>query len=171
MIEIKLIKDPSTSDLRPGTYAVVGRFIPSLSNGKWGYEVVRPVNEETAIVKFPDDDYAQYPEGTFIGAYDNGKLVGLALLLPGDFAYMYLADLEVDLKYRKQGIGSLLMQRAREEARKEGYSGIFTYAQDNNIAACLFYLHNGFRIGGFDTELYRHTPQEEKGDITFYWDF
>ena len=171
MIEIKLIKDPSTIDLRPGTYAVVGRFIPSLSNGKWGYEVVRPVNEETAIVKFPDDDYAQYPEGTFIGAYDNGKLMGLALLLPRDFAYMYLADLEVDLKYRKQGIGSLLMQRAREEARKEGYSGIFTYAQDNNIAACLFYLHNGFRIGGFDTELYRHTPQEEKGDITFYWDF
>ena len=171
MIEIKLIKDPSTIYLRPGTYAVVGRFIPSLSNGKWGYEVVRPVNEETAIVKFPDDDYAQYPEGTFIGAYDNGKLMGLALLLPRDFAYMYLADLEVDLKYRKQGIGSLLMQRAREEARKEGYSGIFTYAQDNNIAACLFYLHNGFRIGGFDTELYRHTPQEEKGDITFYWDF
>ena len=171
MIEIKLIEDPATIDLRPGPFAVVGRFIPSLSNGKWGYEVVRPVNEETAIVKFPDDDYTQYPEGTFIGAYDNGKLVGLALLLPRDFAYMYLADLEVDLDYRKQGVGSLLMQKASEVARKEGYSGIYTYAQDNNVAACLFYLHNGFRIGGFDNELYRHTPQEGKGDITFYWDF
>ena len=171
MIEIKLIEDPATIDLRPAPFAVVGWFIPSLSNGEWGYEVIRSRNEEIPIMKFPDDDYIQYPDGTFIGAYAEGKLVGLALLLPGDFAYMYLADLEVDLDYREQGVGSLLMQKASEVARKEGYSGIYTYAQDNNVAACLFYLHNGFRIGGFDNELYRHTPQEGKGDITFYWDF
>ena len=72
MIEIKLIEDPATIDLRPGSFAVIGRFIPSLSNGKWGYEVVRSVNEEIPIMKFPDDDYAQYPDGTFVGAYDNG---------------------------------------------------------------------------------------------------
>ncbi|HNX16683.1 MAG TPA: GNAT family N-acetyltransferase, partial [Bacilli bacterium] len=46
----------------------------------------------------------------------------------------------------------------------------YTIAQDNNLSACLFYLNNGFRIGGLDTEIYKGTPQEGKSDIFFYKD-
>ena len=42
------------------------------------------------------------------------------------------------------------------------------YKQDNNLSACLFYLKNGFRIGGLDTEVYGGTNQEGKADILFY---
>ena len=38
------------------------------------------------------------------------------------------------------------------------------------LGACLFYLKNGFRIGGFDTEVYQGTRQEGKADIYFYLD-
>ena len=53
-------------------------------------------------------------------------------------------------------------------ARERGYIGLFTQAQDNNLNACLFYLHTGFEIGGFDNHVYNGTSQEGKADIIFY---
>lgn len=38
------------------------------------------------------------------------------------------------------------------------------------IGACLFYLKNGFVIGGLDTNVYKGTSQEGKKDILFYCD-
>ena len=37
-----------------------------------------------------------------------------------------------------------------EEARNQGMRGVYTIGQDNNLSACLFYLKQGFEIGGFD---------------------
>jgi predicted N-acetyltransferase YhbS len=46
----------------------------------------------------------------YIGAYENGKLVGLARAMT-DFVYTtYLADLAVDEKYQHQGIGKELIR-------------------------------------------------------------
>lgn len=50
-----------------------------------------------------------------------------------------------------------------------GYRGLYTQGQDNNLAACLFYIKNGFVIGGLDTEIYTGTSQEGKKDILFYY--
>ena len=69
---------------------------------------------------------------------------------------------------RGRGIGMKLIERAKELAREKGYRGIYVIAQDNNLGACLFFLKCGFRIGGFDTEIYRGTAQEGKSDIIFY---
>ncbi len=46
----------------------------------------------------------------YIGAYENGQLVGLARAMT-DFVYTtYLADLAVDEKYKHQGIGKELIK-------------------------------------------------------------
>jgi len=46
----------------------------------------------------------------YIGAYENGQLVGLARAMT-DFVYTtYLADLAVDQKYQHQGIGKELIK-------------------------------------------------------------
>ena len=46
----------------------------------------------------------------YIGAYENGQLVGLARAMT-DFVYTtYLADLAVDEKYQQQGIGKELIK-------------------------------------------------------------
>ena len=106
----------------------------------------------------------------FIGAYDNNRCVGLAIMQQGFCKYMYLYDLKVNRDCRGMGIGQKLMERAKEVAVQAGYRGVYTIGQDNNLAACLFYLKNGFRIGGLDTEVYNGTKQEGKADIIFYWD-
>ena len=57
-----------------------------------------------------------------------------------------------------------------EKAASENMRGVYTVGQDNNASACLFYMHHGFEIGGFDNRAYRGTAQEEKADIFFYRD-
>lgn len=39
-------------------------------------------------------DYDSMTDSTFLGAYDGDKWVGLAILQPGFFKYMYLYDLK-----------------------------------------------------------------------------
>ena len=92
------------------------------------------------------------------------------MLQPGFFRYLYLYDLKVCQAYRGQKIGALLIDKAREIALQQGYRGLYTQGQDNNVGVCLFYLHYGFHIGGLDTEVYRGTSQEGKADILFYLD-
>ena len=84
--------------------------------------------------------------------------------------YMYLYDLKVNLDYRGLQIGKKLIEKSKEIAVKQGYKGIYTQGQDNNLGACLFYLKNGFVIGGLDTHVYTGTSQEGKSDILFYLD-
>ena len=83
---------------------------------------------------------------------------------------MYLYDLKVNREYRGRGVGRQLVEAAKAAAAEAGYRGIYTIGQDNNLAACLFYIRNGFRIGGLDTEVYKGTKQEGKADIIFYLD-
>lgn len=63
-----------------------------------------------------------------------------------------------------------LIEAAKTVAVDNGYRGIYTQGQDNNLTACLFYIKNGFHIGGLDTEVYKGTKQEGKADIIFYLD-
>ena len=64
----------------------------------------------------------------------------------------------------------VLMARARQAARELGCRGIYTQGQDNNLAACRFYLKHGFVIGGLDTMVYNGTSQQGKSDVIFYLD-
>ena len=71
---------------------------------------------------------------------------------------------------RPADIGRMLIERSKEIAKAHGYNGIYTIGQDNNLAACLFYINCGFNIGGVDTNVYKGTSQEGKSDIYFYLD-
>lgn len=54
----------------------------------------------------------------YIGAYENGQLVGLARAMT-DFVYTtYLADLAVDEKYQHQGIGKELIKMLKKNIPK-----------------------------------------------------
>lgn len=122
---------------------------------------------------FPDENYCyenMAENTTFIGAYDGEKCIGLAVMQEGFFKYMYLYDLKVNSAYRGQGAAKALMEKARAVAKEKGYRGIYTQGQDNNLGACLFYIKNGFYIGGFDSNVYKGTSQEGKADIIFYFD-
>ena len=167
MLEIKIIDEKHKQDVNiPNEpFALSGRMIPSYTDGQWQYTV--EYADDISEMCFPDENY-DYDEmktnSVFVGAYADGKCVGLAVLQEAYFKYMYLYDLKVLKDYRKKGVATALMNKAMEICR------LYTQGQDNNLSACLFYIKNGFYIGGFDNNLYKGTPQEGKADIIFYLD-
>lgn len=173
MIEIKIIDATHKDDINiPNEpFRIIGKMIPSYVDERWDYSV-RYFNEaDITEMCFPNENY-NYEEmkdnSVFVGAYDNDKCVGLAILQDAWFKYMYLYDLKVSKDYRQMGIASALIQKVKEVSKAHGYSGIYTQGQDNNLSACLFYIKVGFHIGGLDTNVYKGTQQEGKADIIFY---
>ncbi len=146
-----------------------GRMIPHLENGEWSYTTEK-LPEITELC-FPNEPYdVEEDDAFFLGAYMGETCVGLVVLRRDMFRYLYLDDLKVNRTVRGHGIGSLLLEASMDVARELGLVGVYTIGQDNNLSACLFYLKNGFEIGGFNNRTYRGTSQENKADIYFYKD-
>lgn len=175
MFEIKIIDEKHKKDINiPNEpFSLFGRMIPSYINEQWQYSIVRFEKEMIGEMCFPDENY-NYEEmkdkSVFVGAYDGDKCIALAILQDAMMKYMYLYDLKVAKEYRHQGVASALIEKAKQICKERGYRGIYTQGQDNNLAACLFYINSGFYIGGFDSNVYKGTKQEDKADIIFYLD-
>ncbi len=173
MITAKIIDHTHKTDIniKNEPFPLFGRLIPSYSNEQWGYTIERFAEENITQMCFPDENYdweALSRNSVFVGAYDGERCVGLAILQQAMLKYMYLYDLKVNADYRGRRIGTMLIDKSKEVALEQGYRGLYTQGQDNNLGACLFYLHNGFVIGGLDTNVYKGTSQEGKKDILFY---
>jgi len=175
MVEIRSIDAEHKQDINiPNEpFSLFGRMIPSYINEQWQYSIARFKEEEICEMCFPDEnyDYVKLSKNSiFVGAYDDDKCIGLAILQHAMMKYMYLYDLKVNIDYRGLQIGKRLIEMAKKVAVDQGYKGIYTQGQDNNLGACLFYLKNGFVIGGLDTHVYTGSSQEGKSDILFYLD-
>lgn len=172
-ISYKIIEEENAGDVTIANepFEIVGRLRVERTKNEWTH-----TNEwftDKTEMTFPDEDYDIKDineKGFAVGAYDGDKCIGLAILQDDWAKFMYLADLKVDRRYRNKGIAGELIRLGRLEAEKRKYWGIYTIAQDNNLIACLFYLSQGFVIGGLNTLGYKHTSQEHKADIYFYSD-
>lgn len=172
-MEIRLLTAENAKDLnlKNEPFTMPGRFIPSLRDGVWNWRVESYETPETMC--FPDGNYdfeEVTRDGVVLGAYEDGRCIGIAILQNAMFKYMYLWELNVSAAHRGRGVGKALMAAALDLAKERNYNGIYCQAQDNNLNACMFYLHAGFRIGGFDNHVYTGTKQENKADIIFYLD-
>lgn len=175
MIEIRRINDDTGSDVRlkNDSFPLWGKMIPCYNSDGWSYTVEKFPVEQCSQMCFPDENYSyeeMKKDHIFVGAYDGSKCVGLAVLEKQFFKYLYLSDLKVSREYRSRGIGKQLIQKCADIAEQEKLRGIYLIGQDNNLSACLFYLHSGFRIGGLVTDVYNGTSQEGKSDIYFFLD-
>ncbi len=171
MVEIRVIDPAHKEDarLKNEPFALWGRVIPALHEGRWSYRVEPLENREWDC--FPDEDYdPERDEGIFLGAYLEGRCVGLAVLRREPFRYLYLDDLKVSAAYRGRGVGGRLLEACMEQAARLERKGVYVIAQDNNASACLFYLAHGFSIGGFDNRSYGGTKQAHKANLFFYRD-
>lgn len=173
MLEIRIITKENCEDIRlPNEpFPLWGRMLPSYQQGQWDYTIQE--DQQPSEMCFPDENYdfdEMSSNTVFLGAYDGENCVGLAIMQDHFLKYMYLYDLKVNRAYRRQGVSTKLMESAMKLAKQRGYRGIYTIGQDNNLSACLFYIHNGFQIGGLDTRVYTGTSQAGKADIYFYRD-
>lgn len=175
MFEIKIIDEKHKKDINiPNEpFSLFGRMIPTYINEEWNYSTVRFKEEMIDEMCFPNENYnyeAMKEKSVFVGAYDGENCIALAILQEAMMNYMYLYDLKVARAYRHQGVASALIEKAKQICKERGYQGLYTQGQDNNLAACLFYIDSGFYIGGFDSNVYKGTKQKDKADIIFYLD-
>jgi ribosomal protein S18 acetylase RimI-like enzyme len=68
-------------------------------------------------------------------------------------------ELAVKPKYQRMGIGSFLISKFKEWAKKQGASSICVATSSDNIPAIITYLRNGFKISKVATDYY---PEERK---------
>ena len=75
----------------------------------------------------------------------------------------------VDRDYRRQGLGTQLMQRAIDWARSVRLRAIVCETQTNNWAACNFYRKAGFELGGIDDHYYSNDDVAQHEVALFWW--
>ena len=172
-ITVKIIDKASEADIRiPNEpFSLYGRMIPRYDGEHWSYSTIELPPEQIGEMVFPDENYdfdAMEKEYIFVGAYAGDQCVGLAIYQHSWHKYLYLYDLKVNAEYRGHMVGRKLIEAGKKLAREEGYRGLYTIGQDNNLGACSFYIRCGFEIGGLDTRVYQGTIQEGKRDILFY---
>lgn len=175
MIEIKRIDASNKEDINiPNEpFKIWGQMIPTYDGSSWSYTTKEFDKDQVTEMTFLDEDYnfkERSKDSYFVGAYKEGKCVGLAIYKHDWMKYLYLEDLKVNAAARGNGIATLLLQEGQKIAAENDYKGIFTIGQDNNLSACLFYVKSNFEIGGFNTHEYKGTPQEDKSNIYFYLD-
>lgn len=172
-MEYRKISKENKSDLRLANepFALFGRMIVERTEGQWQHRIELFHEEEVESMVFPEEDYvfAEIEHNGFaIGAYDQDECIGLAIYQFHWNKYLYLYDLKVNSDFRQLGVAQNLIAEGLLQAKELGYKGMYTVGQDNNLAACKFYLKQGFVIGGLNTQNYTHTQQKGKSDIYFY---
>ena len=159
--------------LRNEPFQLWGRMKPAYDGERWTYTTEVFEKQQVEEMVFPDENYdfhGMQQSFFFVGAYDDDdKCVGLAIYQRHFLKHLYLYDLKVNQAYRGQNIGCMLIEEGKKLASENGYKGLYTIGQDNNLSACLFYLKSGFVIGGLNTHVYNGTRQAGKSDIYFYF--
>ena len=116
-------------------------------------------------------DYANYidnPEKTVFFAYIDEELAGQIILRKNWNGHAYIEDIAVEVRFRRRGIGTLLMGQAVEWAKSNRLPGIMLETSNVNVPACRFYEQYGFKLGGFDRYLYQAVIPETE-EVALYW--
>jgi ribosomal-protein-alanine N-acetyltransferase len=90
---------------------------------------------------------AYYPSTCFVAVCDGvvaGFVVG-GLEDTGEHIYGHLCNIGVGQRYRRRGIGSLLVRRAEHQFALESAAGVQLEVRTSNTAAQQFYRRLGYR--------------------------
>jgi streptothricin acetyltransferase len=103
-------------------------------------------------------------------AYVEGQIAGQIILRKNWNKYAYIEDIAVDVQFRRKGVGTELISRAKKWANNRRLMGIMLETQNNNVPACKFYESCGFQLRGFDTYLYKGIdPATSEVALYWYW--
>lgn len=103
--------------------------------------------------------WAQYRglvrQATSLGAYDGGRLVGLALVERRESERtLWIWEFGVAETHRRRGIGTALLRELTKRARAASYRVIGLETQTTNAPAIDFYRRNGFAVTRIDPTFY-----------------
>lgn len=102
--------------------------------------------------------------GWCCGAFDNGKLVGVAILeslfIGPAQDQLQLKFLHVSCAYRQQGLGKQLFERARAEARNRGARQIYVSATPSENTIHFYQRRGCVLVDQPDPELFALEPED-----------
>lgn len=152
------------------SFEVMSKLVLHAKDGIIGYSVVEvaPYSKQYGAEEFDVQSYLDDPDKVIFLAFTGNEPIGQIRLHKFWNGYAYIDDISVEPEYRGEGIGRALMLCAIEWARSRGFSGIMLETQDNNVAACRLYERCGFKLRGFDTNLYK-ALEPHTDEIALYW--
>ncbi|MBQ3597975.1 MAG: GNAT family N-acetyltransferase [Clostridia bacterium] len=115
---------------------------------------------------FPDSlyqDHWEKADAYGIVCEQDGKkeLLACIELCPEEWSNrLMVTELWVADKLHRQGIGTKLMNFAKEQAKLQGRRAIILETQSCNVRAIAFYLSQGFELIGYDTCCYTNLDVE-----------
>ncbi|GIN86020.1 hypothetical protein J6TS2_24060 [Heyndrickxia sporothermodurans] len=154
-------------------FIVKGRIIPKYENNAW--EFTEEIFSEPYFKKYEDDEIdISYIEGegkVVYFFYVENNCIGQIRIRSNWNGYAFIEDIAVAKEYRKNGVGTALLNKAIEWAKENNFCGLMLETQDVNISACYFYAKNNFVIGAIDTMLYSNSPNANEIAIFWYYKF
>lgn len=127
-----------------------------------------PVTHSPEEYDFPDQLYQDFWEKAeafgVVGEKDGGKeLLACIEICPEEWSNrLMVTELWVSDRLKRQGIGTRLMDLAKEQARQQGRRAIILETQSCNTAAIAFYRKQGFELIGYDTCCYTNSDVERR---------
>lgn len=140
------IREADKNDIDKGLWEIINTF---------GSTNPSTVPKETQIRLF---DESLTSSKIFV-CLDGERIVGTAKLLierkfhHGGAAVGHIEDVVVDEGWRGKGVGSLLVQKLKEEARKPEHN-IYKIILDCKDSLVNFYSRNGFKVQGTEMSIY-----------------
>ena len=142
-----------------------------VSHNYYNIEVIHsPAGFHVSFVKTQyDEPYEHLPDDTdklfqtwrrgikAWGIVDAGRLIAVIETAVEKWSNrLWVTEFWVDDAYRRQGIGTALMDTAMKRARDEKRRALILETQSRNENAIEFYLSYGFSLIGFDSCAYRN---------------
>lgn len=127
-----------------------------------------PVTHRYDEYDFPDTLYEDHWENAVAwGMFgeDDGKKVLTACIevCPEEWSNrLMVTELWVADELHRQGIGTALMNKAKEIAKEQNRRAIILETQSCNVRAISFYRAQGFKLMGFDTCCYTNRDIEKR---------
>ena len=111
--------------------------------------------KERKIIKYPEKLFASGDSTVKAwGVIENDRLVvGIETIVEGNSqsSRLYVSLLWVDERYRRQGIASALINKAKARAEEEDLRAVYLQTWSCNEHAIAFYVSQGFHLIGFDS--------------------
>ena len=127
-----------------------------------------PVTHTPQEYDFPDSlyqDHWEKAEAFGIVSEKDGKkeLLACIEICPEEWSNrLMVTELWVADQLHRQGIGTRLMNVAKEQAKLQGRRAIILETQSCNVRAIAFYLSQGFELIGFDSCCYTNIDVERQ---------
>jgi len=174
MIEFGTLKDLSKEDVdRLVTgYLSDEIFVPTRTESADRIEIV--LERTKREVPYKKESWGYYEEafeqlrgylkeGLSIGAWEDGRLVGIVVGEKRTFdGSLWVWEFVVDPAVRRRGVASRLMDELAQREKEQNCRVLFCECQNTNASVIDFYRNVGFSLNGLDLTLYQHSPDCEE---------